>query len=118
MASAGTPVSRLGVLERVRLDLRLVGVEVDRRALDELAVLEPGVDDLARHRVGQRDVAADVEAQPAVRPFRRRGPARVDRVQPGALANALEQVVEEDRMRLAGVAAPQDDQVRVLDLAV
>ena len=30
----------LGVLERVRLDLGLVGLEVDRRALDELAVLE------------------------------------------------------------------------------
>ena len=59
----------LGVLERVRLDLGLVGLEVDRRALDELAVLEAGRDDLARHRVGQRDVAADVEAEPAVRPF-------------------------------------------------
>ena len=30
----------LGVLERVRLDLGLVGVEVDGRPLDELAVLE------------------------------------------------------------------------------
>ena len=59
----------LGVLERVRLDLRLVGLEVDRGALDELAVLEPGGDDLAGHRVGQRDVAADVETEPAVRPL-------------------------------------------------
>ena len=32
----------LGVFERVRLDLGLVGVEVDGRALDELAVLEAG----------------------------------------------------------------------------
>ena len=32
----------LGVLERVALDLGLVGLEVDRRALDELAVLEAG----------------------------------------------------------------------------
>jgi len=32
--------------------------------------------------------------------------------------DALEQVVEEDRMRLAGVAAPQDDQVGFLDLLV
>ena len=34
------------------------------------------------------------------------------------LADALEHVVEEDRMRLAGVAAPEDDQVRLLDLTV
>jgi len=27
-------------------------------------------------------------------------------------------VMEEDRMRLAGVAAPQDDQIRVLDLTI
>ena len=69
-------------------------------------------------RVGQRDVAADVEAEPQVGPLRRRGPARVDRDQPGAVADAAQEVVEEDRMRLAGVAAPQDDQVRLLDLTV
>ena len=71
IASAGTPGLALGVLERVRLDLGLVGVEVDRRALDELAVLEPGGDDLARHRVGERDVAADVEARASRPPTRR-----------------------------------------------
>ena len=49
---------------------------------------------------------------------RRRRPARVDRVEPRAVADALEEVVEEDRMRLAGVAAPQDDQVRLFDLTV
>ena len=69
-------------------------------------------------RVGQRDVAADVEAQPQVGPLGRRGAARVDRDQPGAVVDAAQQVVEEDRMRLAGVAAPQDDQVRLLDLTV
>ena len=68
--------------------------------------------------VGQRDVGADVEAEPAVRPFGAAGAARVDRVEAGAVADALEQVVEEDRMRLAGVAAPQDDQVGLLDLAI
>ena len=45
-------------------------------------------------------------------------PARVDRVQPGAVADAAEEVMEEDRMRLAGVAAPQDDHVRLFDLPV
>jgi hypothetical protein len=81
-------------------------------------VLEARGDDLAADRVRQGDVAADVETQPGVRPLRAARPARVDGVQPGAVADALEDVVEEDRMRLAGVAAPQDDQVRVLDLTV
>ena len=60
----------------------------------------------------------DVEPEPAVGPLRRRRPARVDRVQARAVADALEHVMEEDRMRLAGVAAPQDDQVRLFDLTV
>jgi hypothetical protein len=52
------------------------------------------------------------------RPFGAARPARVDRVQPGAVVDALEHVMEEDRMRLAGIAAPQDDQVRLLDLTI
>jgi hypothetical protein len=108
----------LGVLERVGLDLGLVGLEAIGRSLDELAVLEARRDDLARDGVGERDVGADVEAEPRIGPLRRRRPPRVDRVQSGAIADALEQVVEEDRVRLAGVAAPQDDQVRLFDLTV
>jgi len=76
------------------------------------------VDDLARDRVGQRDVAADVEAEPPIRPFGRVGPARVDRVEPGAVADAAQEVVEEDRVRLPGVAAPEDDQIGLLGLTV
>ena len=71
MARAGTPVSLLGVFERVGLDLGLVGIEVGGRALDELAVLEPGRDDLAADRVRERDVAADVEPEPQVGPLGR-----------------------------------------------
>ena len=69
-------------------------------------------------RVRERDVGADVEPQPAVGPLGGRGAARVDGVEPGALADGLEDVVEEDRMRLAGIAAPEDDQIGVLDLTV
>ena len=76
------------------------------------------MDDLARHRVRQGDVGADVEAQPAVGPLGRRGPARVDDEQARAVVHALEQVVEEDRVRLTGVRAPEEDDVRLLDLAV
>ena len=60
----------------------------------------------------------DVEPEPDVGPLGRRRPARVDRVQAGALVDGLEDVVEEDRMRLAGVAAPEDDQIGLLGLTV
>ncbi len=43
--------------------------------------------------------------------------ARIDDEEPGAVVHALEQVVEEDRMRLAGVRAPEQDDVGLLDLA-
>ena len=56
--------------------------------------------------------------KPRVGPLGAARPARVDRVQAGALVDRLEHVVEEDRMRLAGIAAPQDDQIGVLDLTV
>jgi hypothetical protein len=81
-------------------------------------VLETRRDDLATDRVRQGDVASDVKSQPRVRPFRTRRPARVDRDQASALVDGLEDVVEEDRMRLPGIAAPEDDQVGVLDLTV
>ncbi len=114
----GTPVSRCGVLERVRLDVGPEGLEVGRRPLDELAVLQPGGDDLARHGVGQRDVRADIEPQPAVRPLGAGRPPRVDGVEPGAPIDPLQEVVEEDRVGLAGVPAPEEDEIRLLDLLV
>jgi hypothetical protein len=76
------------------------------------------VDDLAGHRVGQGDIASDVEAEPQVGPFGGARPPGVDRDQPRAAVDALEEVVEEDRMGLAGVAAPQEDEIRLLDLTV
>jgi len=108
----------LGVLERVRLDLRPVGLEAGRRPVDEGAVLESGGDDLAPDRIRERDVRADVEPEPAVGPLGRARPARVDRVQPRAVVDAAQEVVEEDRVRLARVRTPQDDEVGLLDLPV
>ena len=108
----------LGVGEGVRLDVRPVGLEARGGVVDERLVLEPGLDDLAGHRVGQGDVAADVEAEPQVGPFGGRRPARVDRDEPRPAVDALQQVVEEDRVGLAGVAAPQEDEIRLLDLTV
>ena len=108
----------LCVLERVRLDFRPVGVEAAGRALDELAVLEAGGDDLAPQRVGKGYVAADIEAQPEVRPRRGRCPARVNGDEPGAAVDPPQEVVEEDRVGLARIAAPQEDEIRLLDLTV
>jgi hypothetical protein len=108
----------LGVIERVLLDAGFVLLEVQRRALDELLVDQPGGDDLAADRVGQRDVRADVESQPAVGPLGRAGAARVNDVELRAVADALEDVQEKDRMRLPGIRAPEDDQIGLLGLAI
>ena len=108
----------LGVGERVRLDVRPVGLEAGGGVVDERLVLEPGLDDLAGHRVGQGDVAADIETEPQIGPFGGRRSARVDRDEPGPAVDALQQVVEEDRVGLAGIAAPQEDEIRLLDLTV
>jgi hypothetical protein len=76
------------------------------------------VDDLARDGVRERDVAADVEAEPQVRKLGRAGAPRVDRDQARAVAYAAKEVVEEDRVRLARVGAPEDDEVGLLNLLV
>jgi hypothetical protein len=108
----------LGVLERVRLDLCAIGVEATGRPLDEGAILQPGRDDLAPDGIREGDVAADVEPQPGVGPGRAAGPARVDRVEAGAPTDAAEEVVEEDRVGLARVRTPEDDEIRLLDFTV
>jgi hypothetical protein len=108
----------LGVVERIALDLRPVRLEVGRRPVDELAVREAGMDDLAPDRVGEGDVRPDVEPEPDVCPFGRARPARVDRVQACAVADAAQEVVEEDRVRLPGIRAPEHDQVGLFSLAI
>ncbi len=60
----------------------------------------------------------DVEPQPDVGPLGGARPARVDRVQACPVVHALEEVMEEDRMRLPGVAAPEHDQVGLFSLAI
>ena len=85
---------------------------------DERLVRQTGGDDLAAHRVRQGDVGADVESDPDIGPLRRGRPPRIDREQPGAVLQALQQVMEEDRVRLARIRAPQEDAVGLLDLLV
>ena len=76
------------------------------------------MNDLARHRVGERDVAADVQAQPHVGPLGGRRPPRVDHVEPRAVPDSLQQMMEPDRVRRARVRSPEEDDVRLLDFAV
>jgi hypothetical protein len=76
------------------------------------------VDDLTRDGVGQRDVGADVQPQPAIRPLGRAGASRIDNVQPGPIADGFEDVQEEDGMRLARIRTPENDEVGLLDLTV
>ena len=59
-----------------------------------------------------------VEAEPDVGPLRTARPPRVDRIQPSTVVDALEEVVEEDRMRLSGIAPPEEDQIGLLGLTV
>ena len=85
---------------------------------DELGVGETLVNDHPSHRVGERDVAADIEAQPDVSPLRGAGSPRIDRHESGAIAHTTQEVMEEDGMRLASVGAPEDHHVGLLNLAI
>ena len=82
MIAAGTPVSSSPRSSVQLLDRGAVLVEAAGRVLDELAIGKPGVDDLARDGVRQRDVGADIEPGPDVGPLRGRGPPRVDGDEP------------------------------------
>jgi len=108
----------LNALERVRLDGSGVVVEMVRRAVDEVAVREAGMDDLAGDAVRERDVGADVEAQPHVGPLCRGGAPRIHDVQAGSMVHALQHMVEEDGVRLPRVRPPEQDHVRFFNLAV
>ena len=88
--SAGTPVIALAALERVRLDrrARTPRSPSSPRSMN-VVVAQAGVDDLARHRVGERDVGADVRGRatrrPTARDVVRRGSTDV---QPRAVAGS------------------------------
>ena len=75
----------------------------------KLAVLQSGGEDFAPDRVGERDVGADVESEPAVGPLRALRAARIDDVELRAVVDSAKDVMEEDRMRLARVRSPEDD---------
>jgi hypothetical protein len=63
----------------------------------------------AADRIGQRDVGTDVEPQPSVGPLRARRAPRVDDVELGAVTYAFEDVMKEDRVRLARIRSPEQN---------
>src|SRR5258708_3019262 len=52
------------------------------------------------------------------RPTCPRRPARVDGIEPGPGVDAREHMMKEDRMRLPGIAPPEEDDIRLLDLLI
>ena len=84
----------------------------------ERFVHQPGLDDLAADGIRQRDVGADIDAEPRVGLLCRRRAPRVSRVQPGAAPDALQHVMEEDRVHFTRVRPPQHEQVGVFLLPV
>ena len=105
-------------IERVGLHVGGVVLESPGGVGYEILVVQTRVDYLASHGVGERYVGAHRQAQPAVRELRRRGAARIHREHAGPVVEALEEMVEEDRMRFTGVGAPQQDHVGFLYLLV
>ena len=104
--------------ERVGLDAGPVRLESSRGVADESRVRETCMNDLAGHGVGERDVAPDVESHPHVGPLGARRATRIDDVQPRAIPHALENVMEEDRVRFARIRSPEEDDVRLLRLTI
>ena len=63
-------------------------------------------------------------SEPTSRPSHRSAHSALDvrrgstAIEPGAPAHPLQEVVEEDRMRLPGVAAPQEEEIRLLSFPI
>ncbi|MEM8902579.1 MAG: hypothetical protein AAGF02_02660 [Actinomycetota bacterium] len=108
----------LAARQRVGLDVGGERIEAVRRPFDEswwwrsAAMISPG------DGVDQRDVAADIEAEPQVREAGAVGAAGTDAERLRAVAEPGQEVVEEGRVRGAGVRAPEEHHVGLLDLGV
>jgi hypothetical protein len=96
----------LGIFERVRFDRGSVCLEAFGRPIHELTVLQAGCENLAANGVGQGDIGADVESEPAVGPASARRLTRIDDEELRAVANPAQDVMKEDRVRLARIRSP------------
>jgi hypothetical protein len=85
---------------------------------DELFMSQPGGNDLAPHGIRQRNVCAYIDAEPHIRPLRRRGAPRVYHKHFRAVVHPFQQMMKEDGVRLTGVGAPQQNYIGLLNFLV
>jgi hypothetical protein len=108
----------LRVLERVRLDGGGVRLELRGGAADERVVREPAA------MISRPMAFASAMSLPTSRPSHRSAHSAESvrrgsiAYQPGTPTHPLQDVVEEDRVRLPGVAAPQEDEIRLLGFTI
>src|SRR5215831_11871059 len=107
-----------GAVQWVFLDVSAVSLESARRMLDELLVGQVRMNNLSRHGVGQRNIASHIKAQPGVRPLRGACPAGIDHMEFRTVANPFQHMMEKNRMRLAGIRTPKENDVRLFDFAI
>ena len=105
-------------LKCVRLDGGLELLEALGRARNEVLVVQVSRDDLAGNGVRHGDIAADFEPEPHVGELGRRGTTRIDGEHGGAVVDALQQMMEEDRVCFASIRTPQQDDVGLFDFFV
>jgi hypothetical protein len=108
----------LGEGQRVFFNAGAIGVEAAGRLSYELLVGQSRHDDFAAHGVGQGDVRTNVKPHPTVSPPCGSCSTRVDDTEFGAMFDRFQKVVEEDRVRLARIGAPQEDVVCLFHLSV
>jgi len=82
---------------------------------DELGVDETCGDDLPGDSIGEGNIGADIDAEPGVCPLCGLCAPGVDG---GAVADTFGEMMEEDRVGVARVRTPQDDEVRDFDLFI
>ena len=90
-------------VERPRFDAGLIRLKVAGGPIDEALVGEACRDDLSSNRVGERDIGADVQAEPSVSPTSRRRATGIHHEKLGSVTNPRHDVMEEDGVRLTSV---------------
>jgi len=107
---AGFP---FGSLERVFFDRGAIGFEPAGGVLDKFLMGQAGMNNFAGHGVGQSYVGADVQAKPGVRKLRGGCAPGVNHDKLRAAPRGLQQMMKENRMRFAGIGAPEKNKVRL-----
>lgn len=108
----------LCIFQRVGVDAGAIRVEAGRRARDKFAIVQSRRNNLTPDRIRERNVRADVDPEPFVGPLRAGRSTRVDDVEFRAVANTAQDVMKEDRVRLARIRPPEYDYVGPLELLI